>query len=210
MSNQDNILSELKSISNTLFSIKSNEKELDIPADYFNHFYHQISSKIELHGNENLNKINKKSIDIPDNYFEHFADTILDRVKKKEITSNTKTIERNLFSYLKILAIAASIIGVLTFISIKIIQLNNINTEEDCFNTFACLSADEIKSYVKENTHVFQSEEVYTIFEQDINENNNYTEQNLVEKNDENITKFIEENPSSLNDLIDNESDYIF
>jgi hypothetical protein len=161
MQNRTDILNELKALSPTLFAIKENEKQPEIPANYFNDF----AENILLTAKEEegfLGKLKKDKIEVPVNYFNDFADNIIDKIKTEQQTisegkvivlqpQKNKTIK--LFSKI---AIAASVVGVLVFG----IKNYNETTVNNCEDGIACLTQDEIYNYMNENIEQFDLQQV--------------------------------------------------
>lgn len=163
MQNRNDILNELKALSPTLFKLKENEKQPEIPANYFAGFADKMIEK-SIDESSFLNDFNftKDKPEIPVDYFTSFANNIIDKIKTEEQTisegkviafqpQKNKTIK--LFSKI---AIAASLAGVLVF-GIKNYYETPIN---NCEDGIACLTQDEIYNYMNENIEQFDLQQV--------------------------------------------------
>lgn len=149
-----------------------------------------------------IKKKDAQKDDVPDNYFENLEHNIFSKINPKIVK------ERSIFSYLKPIALAASIVGVLVFSIIKFYTINK--PYADCNETLACLSQSEIQAYVADNIQEFESEEIYHVFESSLtNDVANNTEQ-ISEMEEDAVHTYIEENPTTINDLINEENNYIF
>lgn len=143
----------------------------------------------------------------PENYFNEFEATVLHKIHSEKK-------ENSLLFYLKPIALAASLLGVVVF---SIFKFSTLNATTDCVDTLACLNKAEIQHYVLEHIHDFESEEVFNVFESEINANTSFNlEDNTTttyassELDSTSIQQYIEANPTSLNDLINTEETYIF
>jgi ATP-dependent helicase YprA (DUF1998 family) len=158
VNNKQDILNELKTISHLLLSLKEKEKELVIPA----HYFEDLSDILLLQTKEEsavLSALKKEKPQVPDSYFENFGDTVLSKIKPEENGKEIKLpkSQNKIFNLFSKIAFAASIVGAIFFIKQGVQPTIN---ENNCEDGIACLTQDEIYNYMNANSHEFETEDV--------------------------------------------------
>lgn len=214
MKQQQDILEELKELSNVLYAIKKNQQQPIVPSAYFEQIQQDTLEKIQDTNLAFLAKIDKTITDIPPNYFDTLENNLLKKITVQETSVATHIIpwQKNV-SY----AIAAMLTGVFILVGY---QWMNTASNQVCEDGLACLTQEEIQEYVSKNMDEFSAHEVGTIFDVTsitIPEETAILEEvvtqestSKVEINEQVIDTYIEENPTAIEDLTEEESYEIF
>lgn len=137
---------------------------------------------------------------VPENYFENLEQELFKKINQTPIVKKSFNIQRYF------LPIAAIWVSIFVFSFFKIIQSQKQNI--DYTKALASLQISEIQNYVSENIEDFDTEDIYFVFE---NPTNAIAKENLTKEwKTEEILLYIEKNPTTINDFINNETDYIF
>lgn len=158
MNNKQDILNELKTISPFLLSLKEKEKDLVVPA----HYFEELADIVLLQTKEEsgiLSALKKEKPEIPGGYFENLSDTVLSKIKteEKEKVKDILQSQHKIFTLFSKIAFAASVIGAIFFIK-QAVQPTIL--KNNCEDGIACLTQDEIYNYMNANSHDFETEDV--------------------------------------------------
>lgn len=145
--------------------------------------------------------------EVLENYFENFEENLLQKINRSTVKEEKQTIVKSISSYFKPIAIAACIVGLCLFFGLK--MMDNKNTIEPAIavNTETKVTQTEIQNYMAENLTDFESEDIYTVFNEQ--SNNLDTTESIVLDNDV-IETYVAENPTSIDDLIYHDSENLF
>lgn len=211
MNKHNDIIEELKTISPLLLKIKTEEKPLDIPQNYFSELEDNVWMQIREDSGI-LSQLHKIAVSAPENYFTSLSDKVMHRIhqeaeQKQPLVVIHKKAQKNfrLFDALRKVSIAACVAGILGLGGYKL--LHKPEKELICVDGIACLTQDEILQYMQVHSHEFEIEQVKDAVSNTLLNDSLSTPTKVNKKEEKAIEKYLQQDDYSFQDLENTDTD---